>query len=65
MGMQGLQGNLSSQRPVTIFDPIHDSVRAALASRYAVKNVDFLKNAHFVLSLGPQSIRPQKNALFS
>lgn len=26
-------GNLSSQRPVTIFDPIHDSVRAALASR--------------------------------
>jgi len=53
MGMQGLQGNLSSQRPVTIFDPIHDSARAALASRYAVKNVDFLKNAHFVLALDP------------
>ncbi|KAF8076611.1 inositol polyphosphate phosphatase [Lyophyllum atratum] len=26
-------GNLSNQRPVTIFDPIHDSVRAALEQR--------------------------------
>ncbi|KDQ64344.1 hypothetical protein JAAARDRAFT_27972 [Jaapia argillacea MUCL 33604] len=26
-------GNLSNQRPVTIFDPIHDSVRAALDQR--------------------------------
>ena len=29
------QGNLSTQRQVTIFDPIHDSVRAVLESRYA------------------------------
>lgn len=28
------QGNLSTQRQVTIFDPIHDSVRAALENRY-------------------------------
>lgn len=27
------QGNLSHQRPVTIFDPIHDSVRAVLDQR--------------------------------
>ncbi|KAG6880181.1 hypothetical protein C0992_004633 [Termitomyces sp. T32_za158] len=26
-------GNLSNQRPVTIFDPVHDSVRAALEQR--------------------------------
>ncbi|KAF8897747.1 inositol polyphosphate phosphatase [Infundibulicybe gibba] len=26
-------GNLSNQRPITIFDPIHDSVRAALQQR--------------------------------
>lgn len=27
------QGNLSDQRPVTIFDPIHDTVRVALEQR--------------------------------
>jgi hypothetical protein len=28
-----IQGNLTAQKPVTIFDPIHDSVRAALNAR--------------------------------
>lgn len=28
------KGNLATQRQVTIFDPIHDSVRAALENRY-------------------------------
>jgi len=28
-----VQGNLTAQKPVTIFDPIHDSVRAALDAR--------------------------------
>jgi len=28
------QGNLNDQKPVTIFDPIHDTVRVALDQRY-------------------------------
>ena len=31
-----MKGNLNNQRPVSIFDPIHDSVRAALEQRYVV-----------------------------
>jgi hypothetical protein len=27
------QGNLSDQRQVTVFDPVHDTVRAALETR--------------------------------
>jgi len=30
------QGNLSDQQPVTIFDPIHDTVRVALEQRYPI-----------------------------
>jgi hypothetical protein len=29
-----VQGNLSDQLPVTIFDPIHDTVRVALEQKY-------------------------------
>jgi hypothetical protein len=39
----GWQGNLSNQRPVSIFDPIHDSVGAALEQRYVFKVMQISK----------------------
>jgi hypothetical protein len=34
-----MQGNLSNQRQVTIFDPIHDSIRTALSQRQVYRVV--------------------------
>ena len=35
------KGNFSTQKRVTIYDPIHDSVRRALDARYAIHGFQF------------------------
>ena len=53
---QLFQGNLSNQRQVTIFDPIHDSVRAALEQR--VSEYSTTKQCTFLIGTWNVNGRP-------
>ena len=57
------QGNLSDQQPVTIFDPIHDTVRVALEQRYSLKQ--WVGSVLLTEAVDERSIPRQNIVLFS
>jgi hypothetical protein len=59
--LNDVQGNLSNQLQVTIYDPVHDFVRATLEKRYDFST--FIRN-HLTKSPVLLSIQAKDNAIY-